>query len=130
MKEFCIQSQSALLYIRLTHTNVHVHRYRAETIGPGMEQLHLIGRWQKRPTLECNAKISDYELVELIRSHTGDKFNQVMAEVLNHQITREQGDSVSNPTPTTSPKTDGFISQKLKAASMSVSQLLRKPRQK
>ena len=130
MREFSITAQSLLLYIRLSSNNIVVNRYRVKDTAPGIEELSLLGSWQLIPTNKHQASITQLKICQMIQKATGEDYNEVIGAIFDHKIQREQGDSASNPTHTPSPKTDGFISQKLKAASMSVSQLLRKPRQK
>lgn len=104
MKEFCIQSQSGLLYIKLTHTNFHVSRYRAKPIGPGMEQLYLLGTWQLCPRGK-SAPMSHFDLIKLIQSTTGDVYNEVTDAVVEHKTMRERkGAQPFTTNPTTSPK--------------------------
>jgi len=124
MNEYTIQSQYARLYIRLTPSNIHVYRYRAEDIGPGMEKLSCVGRWQLHPTLSTNPKMTKMELVRAIQSATGDVYNDVIGEILSHKTTQPQGDLLSKKIST--PNTDGSSSPSLKAISPSLYQRLKK----
>ncbi len=122
MHEYTIQSQSARLYIRLTDDNVYVTRYRAKEVGPGMESLHAVGRWQRHASPLCPNEITNLELVRMIQSHSGDVHNDIIQHVLTHKTPWEQGDSAS----TTTPNSDGCSSHQPKAISPSLLQRLKK----